>query len=68
MLDMFAGGGAIPLEGSAFGAATTALELNPVAHLIELCTSTTRSAGLSLADDVPAAGAVAHRHARREIG
>jgi putative DNA methylase len=38
VLDMFAGGGAIPLEATRLGCETTALELNPVAHLIELCT------------------------------
>ena len=35
VLDCFAGGGAIPLEALRLGCATTALELNPVAHLIE---------------------------------
>ncbi len=38
VLDMFAGGGAIPLEALRLGCETYALELNPVAHLIELCT------------------------------
>ena len=38
VLDMFAGGGAIPLEASRLGCETHAVELNPVAHLIELCT------------------------------
>src|SRR5665213_2103186 len=35
VLDCFAGGGAIPLEALRLGCDTTALELNPVAHLIE---------------------------------
>jgi adenine-specific DNA methylase len=35
LLDCFAGGGAIPLEALRLGCDTTALELNPVAHLIE---------------------------------
>jgi putative DNA methylase len=35
VLDMFAGGGAIPLEAARLGCDTTAIELNPVAHLIE---------------------------------
>jgi putative DNA methylase len=35
VLDCFAGGGAIPLEAVRLGCATTALELNPVAHLIQ---------------------------------
>ena len=38
VLDMFAGGGAIPLEALRLGCEAYALELNPVAHLIELCT------------------------------
>ena len=38
MLDCFAGGGAIPLEALRLGCEAYALELNPVAHLIELCT------------------------------
>lgn len=35
VLDMFAGGGAIPLEAARLGCQATAIELNPVAHLIE---------------------------------
>ena len=35
---MFAGGGAIPLEALRLGCEAYALDLNPVAHLIELCT------------------------------
>ena len=38
VLDPFAGGGAIPLEALRLGCDSHALELNPVAHLIELCT------------------------------
>jgi len=38
VLDMFAGGGAIPLEALRLGCEACALDLNPVAHLIELCT------------------------------
>ncbi len=37
VLDCVAGGGAIPLEALRLGCDTTALELNPVAHLIERC-------------------------------
>ncbi|HLH67463.1 MAG TPA: DUF1156 domain-containing protein, partial [Candidatus Dormibacteraeota bacterium] len=37
VLDLFAGGGAIPLEAARLGCETTAVELNPVAHLIERC-------------------------------
>lgn len=38
VLDMFAGGGAIPLEALRLGCDVYALDLNPVAHIIELCT------------------------------
>lgn len=35
VLDMFAGGGAIPLEAARLGCRATAVELNPVAHMIQ---------------------------------
>jgi|SRR5215472_1255700 putative DNA methylase len=38
VLDMFAGGGAIPLEALRLGCDAYALDLNPVAHIVELCT------------------------------
>ncbi|OIP89163.1 MAG: hypothetical protein AUK24_06630 [Syntrophaceae bacterium CG2_30_49_12] len=38
VLDMFAGGGAIPLEALRLGCEAYALDLNPVAHIIKLCT------------------------------
>jgi adenine-specific DNA methylase len=37
VLDCFAGGGAIPLEAVRLGCDTTAVDLNPVAYLIEKC-------------------------------
>src|SRR5262249_35842117 len=37
ILDCFAGGGAIPLEALRLGCNTTAMDLNPVAHLIQQC-------------------------------
>lgn len=37
VLDCFAGGGAIPLEALRLGCDTTAVDLNPVAHLIQRC-------------------------------
>jgi putative DNA methylase len=53
VLDMFAGGGAIPLESARLGCETFAVELNPVAYLIELCTVTfPQQFGSSLATDV----------------
>jgi putative DNA methylase len=38
VLDLFAGGGAIPLEAANLGCESHAIELNPVAHIIELAT------------------------------
>jgi putative DNA methylase len=38
VLDMFGGGGAIPLEAQRLGCDTYSLDLNPVAHIIQLCT------------------------------
>ena len=38
VLDMFAGGGAIPFEALRLGCESYALDLNPVAHIIQLCT------------------------------
>lgn len=38
VLDLFAGGGAIPLEALRLGCEVNANDLNPVAHMIELCT------------------------------
>jgi putative DNA methylase len=53
VLDMFAGGGAIPLEAARLGCEATAAELNPVAHLIELCMlDYPQRFGPSLANDV----------------
>jgi putative DNA methylase len=53
VLDMFAGGGAIPLEVGELGGEASAVELNPVAHLIELCSlDYPRRFGPSLGDDI----------------
>lgn len=38
VLDMFAGGGSIPLEASRLGCDAYAMDLNPVAYIVELCT------------------------------
>ncbi len=38
VLDMFAGGGSIPLEALRLGCEAYAMDLNPVAYIIELCT------------------------------
>lgn len=53
VLDCFAGGGAIPLEAARLGAQAYAVELNPVAYLIDLCTLVyPQTYGPSLAADV----------------
>src|SRR6266446_8899993 len=53
VLDMFAGGGSIPLEALRLGCEAYAVELNPVAHIIELCTLVyPQKYGLSLVADV----------------
>lgn len=53
VLDMFAGGGAIPIEAARLGCEAYAIDLNPVAHIIELCSTTfPQQFGAPLADDV----------------
>jgi len=53
VLDMFAGGGSIPLEALRLGCESYAVELNPVAHIIELCTLVyPQKYGTSLVADV----------------
>jgi len=52
VLDMFAGGGAIPLEAARLGCEATAVELNPVAHLIERAMLEFPQRFPGLADDV----------------
>jgi putative DNA methylase len=69
VLDMFAGGGAIPLEAARLGCKATALELNPVAHLIELCTlDYPQRFGVSLAEDVRRWGGWLVQRAKTEVG
>lgn len=53
VLDVFSGGGAIPMEAARLGCEAHAVEYNPVAHLIELCTLVyPQQFGPSLADEV----------------
>jgi putative DNA methylase len=53
VLDIFSGGGAIPLEAARLGCDSHAIEYNPVAHLVELCTLVfPQRFGVTLADDV----------------
>lgn len=57
VLDLFSGGGAIPLEAARLGCESHAIELNPVAHIIELCTLVfPQKYGPKLADEVEAWG------------
>ena len=69
VLDMFAGGGAIPLEAAHLGCESHAVDYNPVAHLIELCTLVyPQTFGPSLADDFQRWSAVILDRMRNEIG
>ncbi|MFI6739159.1 DUF1156 domain-containing protein [Nonomuraea sp. NPDC050451] len=52
VVDLFSGGGAIPLEALRLGCRVTANELNPVAHLIERTLLEFPQVHLGLADDV----------------
>jgi len=68
VLDMFAGGGAIPLEASRLGCDSHAVDYNPLAHLIELCTLVyPQTFGPGLAIDFEEWGAVILRRLREEI-
>lgn len=69
VLDMFSGGGAIPLEALRLGCETYAVELNPVAHIIELCTLVyPQKYGRKLADEVEKWGNWVIQKVRAEIG
>ncbi|MEH1892149.1 MAG: DUF1156 domain-containing protein [Nostoc sp.] len=69
VLDMFSGGGAIPLEALRLGCETYAVELNPVAHIIELCTLVyPQKYGKQLADEVEKWGNWVIEKVRGEIG
>lgn len=52
VVDLFSGGGAIPLEAARLGCEATAIELNPVAHLIERCMLEFPQRFPGLADDI----------------
>ncbi len=69
VLDLFAGGGAIPLEAARLGCDATAVELNPVAHLIERCTlDYPKRFGPSLADDIRICGRKWVQHTWERVG
>ena len=68
VLDMFAGGGAIPLEAARLGCESHAIDYNPVAHLIELCTLVyPQTFGPSLADDLECWSQVVLDRMQREL-
>jgi putative DNA methylase len=68
VLDLFAGGGAIPLEAARLGCDAHAVEYSPVAHLIELCTiAYPQEFGAALADDVKTVGAKVLDSLRRSV-
>ena len=69
VLDLFAGGGAIPLEASRLGCESHAVDYNPVAHLIELCTLVyPQTFGFSLAHEFQRWSDVILEGMRDEIG
>lgn len=69
VLDLFAGGGAIPLESLRLGCETYAVDLNPVAHVVELCTLVyPQQYGKALADQVEQWGNWVIDRVRAEIG
>lgn len=69
VLDLFAGGGAIPIEAARLGCESYALDYSPVAHLIELCTLVyPQEYGVSLANDVEHWGKTVLERLRAEVG
>ena len=69
VLDLFAGGGAIPLEAARLGCESHALDYNPVAHLIELCTLVyPQTFGPKLADDFEHWSGVVIERMRADVG
>lgn len=69
VLDMFAGGGAIPLEALRLGCEAYAVDLNPVAHLIQLCTLVyPQQYGPKLAEEVEHWGMWVLERVKAEIG
>ncbi len=65
---MFAGGGSIPLEALRLGCEAYAVDLNPVAHIIELCTLVyPQKYGPSLVTDVKKWGEWVIEHAKAQL-
>lgn len=69
VLDPFAGGGSIPLEAARLGCEAYAIELNPVAHLVELATIVYPSRfGETLVREVERWSKVVFEGVRRDVG
>ena len=69
VLDMFAGGGAIPLESARLSCESHALDYNPVAHLIQLCTLVyPQTFGPKLADEFEHWSQVILERMQRDVG
>ena len=69
VLDLFAGGGAIPLEAARLGCDSHAVDYNPVAHLIELCTLVyPQRFGPKLADEFERWSGVVLECMQRDVG
>ena len=69
VLDMFAGGGAIPLEAARLGCEAHALDYNPVAYLVELCTLVyPQQFGETLADDFERWGQLVLERMQHDVG
>ncbi|HPU30595.1 MAG TPA: DUF1156 domain-containing protein, partial [Syntrophorhabdaceae bacterium] len=69
VLDMFAGGGSIPLEALRLGCDAYAVELNPVAHIIELATLVyPQKYGKKLVDEVEKWGKWVVERTKEEVG
>ena len=69
VLDPFTGGGSIPLEATRLGCESHAVDYNPVAHLIELCTLVyPQQFGPELADDFERWSAILMERMRQDVG
>lgn len=69
VLDLFAGGGAIPLEAARLACESHAVDYNPVAHLIELCTLVyPQTFGPALADEFERWSRVVLTRMQAEVG
>jgi putative DNA methylase len=69
VLDPFAGGGSIPLEAARLGCEAHALELNPVAHLVQLATLVYPAQyGAKLVEEVRRWSQIVYKRTKAEVG